>query len=67
MDVSEPIDVHSGSSVTRKLLVLAPVAAALTYPYLLKGFHLGLGSPDGPTSIAGTTLAAICQIGRAHV
>lgn len=65
MDVSKPIDVDSGprSSAMRKLLVLAPVATALTYPYLLKGFHLSLGPPGGPTSIAGITLAAICLLG----
>lgn len=65
MDVSEPVDVHAGAhtSAARKLLLLAPVSAALTYPYLLKGFHLALVPPDGPTSIGGMTLAAICLLG----
>jgi hypothetical protein len=64
MNLSEPIEVHSGPRffVTRKLVMLTPVAAAITYPYLLKGFHLSLVPPGGPTSIAGVTLAAICLV-----
>ena len=69
MDISETVDVHAGrdSSAERKLLVLAPAAAALVYPYLLKGFHLSLGSPGGPTSIAGMPLAAMCLLGAIAV
>lgn len=65
MDVSEPVELLAGRrfSEARKLLVLAPVAAALAYPYFLKGFHLSLVPPGGPTSIAWMTSAAICLFG----
>jgi hypothetical protein len=65
MNLSEPIDVHAEplTSPARKVLLLAPLAAALAYPYLLNAFHLGFASRNDPTSIARMSLAAICLVG----
>lgn len=53
--------------IVRKLLMLGPGAAALAYPYLLRGFHLAVFPPGEPMSIIGTVCAFVCLLGAIAV
>jgi hypothetical protein len=48
------------NTITDKLRRLAPAAAAMSYPFLLNGFHLAVSVPSGSISIPRIIAAALC-------
>jgi hypothetical protein len=48
------------NTIVYKLRRLAPAGAALSYPFLLNGFHLAVSAPSGSLSIARIIGAALC-------
>lgn len=53
--------------ILRKLLMLGPVAAALSYPYFLGGFHLAVAPRAGEASTIALAWAAACLLGALAV
>jgi succinate dehydrogenase/fumarate reductase cytochrome b subunit len=58
--IQPTLDRTAALSPTRKLVALAPLAAALAYPFLLKGFHAGIRQP---TNVIAWGSAAFCLLG----
>jgi hypothetical protein len=48
------------NTIVYKLRRLAPAGAAMSYPFLLNGFHLAVSVPSGSLSIARIIGAALC-------
>jgi hypothetical protein len=52
-----------GIATMRKPTMLLPLALAFAYPFLLKGFHHGIGQPGDASSAVGLGFAALCLLG----
>jgi hypothetical protein len=52
----------SANTMVDKLRELAPAAAAMSYPFLLNGFHLAVTVPGGSLSTARMAGAALCLL-----
>ena len=50
------------NTIVDKLRRLAPAAAAMSYPFLLNGFHLAVSVPGGSLSTARIIGAALCLL-----
>ena len=64
---SDGFSTSTVTPVARNVVVLAPAAAALSYPYLLKGFHFSVSPADTPLSGAAMLAAAIFLLGAIAV
>lgn len=51
-----------GNTIVDRLRKLLPAAAAISYPFLLNGFHFAVSAANGPLSIVRIIGAALCLL-----
>src|SRR5579862_7668927 len=55
-----PVDDALANRIVDRIPRFVPAAAAMSYPFLLHGFHLAVSAPSGSLSTARIVGAAVC-------